>query len=252
MAAKIKGQNKIRTFRRIAKRLASKISKHKGVAGIAFIGGLVRGFADEYSDLDIIVLLTEKDEKLRRQICALGSDEAKRCKVDIDLEVHFIEDFRKQKWDEIDRWEFSKAQLISDPEGALKKTFDEKLRLPISELELSVRSSNCLREANIKSIAELVKKSEDEMLSFKNFGKKSLTEIKELLAGEEIVGVAPVILQEILQGADSDERFEKWRKYFEGLCCYIPADPVEAHVAAARLYQACRRVGRHRAAVRTV
>ncbi len=59
----------------------------------------------------------------------------------------------------------------------------EKLRLPISELELSVRSSNCLREAGIKTIADLVKRSEDEMLSFKNFGKKSLNEIKELLAG---------------------------------------------------------------------
>lgn len=62
-------------------------------------------------------------------------------------------------------------------------TLYEKLRLPISELELSVRSSNCLREANIKTIADLVKKTEDEMLSFKNFGKKSLTEIKQLLAG---------------------------------------------------------------------
>jgi DNA-directed RNA polymerase subunit alpha len=59
----------------------------------------------------------------------------------------------------------------------------EKLRLPVSELELSVRSNNCLREANIKTIAELVRKNEDEMLAFKNFGKKSLTEIKELLAG---------------------------------------------------------------------
>jgi DNA-directed RNA polymerase subunit alpha len=59
----------------------------------------------------------------------------------------------------------------------------EKLRLPISELELSVRSSNCLREAGIKTIMDLVKKTEDEMLSFKNFGKKSLNEIKELLAG---------------------------------------------------------------------
>jgi len=59
----------------------------------------------------------------------------------------------------------------------------EKLRLPISELELSVRSSNCLREAGIRIIADLVKKSEDEMLGFKNFGKKSLTEIKELLMG---------------------------------------------------------------------
>lgn len=57
----------------------------------------------------------------------------------------------------------------------------EKLRLPILELELSVRSSNCLREAGIKIIADLVKKTEDEMLGFKNFGKKSLTEIKELL-----------------------------------------------------------------------
>jgi DNA-directed RNA polymerase subunit alpha len=59
----------------------------------------------------------------------------------------------------------------------------EKFRLPISELELSVRSSNCLREAGIKSIADLVKKTEEEMLSFKNFGKKSLNEIKELLVG---------------------------------------------------------------------
>lgn len=59
----------------------------------------------------------------------------------------------------------------------------EKLRLPISELELSVRSSNCLRESNIKSIGDLVRRSEEEMLGFKNFGKKSLTEIKELLAG---------------------------------------------------------------------
>jgi len=59
----------------------------------------------------------------------------------------------------------------------------EKLRLPISELELSVRSSNCLREADIKIIADLVIKTEDQLLSFKNFGKKSLTEIKELLIG---------------------------------------------------------------------
>ncbi len=59
----------------------------------------------------------------------------------------------------------------------------EKLKLPISELELSVRSCNCLREANIKIIGDLVKRTEEEMLGFKNFGKKSLTEITELLAG---------------------------------------------------------------------
>ncbi len=59
----------------------------------------------------------------------------------------------------------------------------EKLRLSISELELSVRSSNCLREANIKMIADLVRKSETELLGLRNFGKKSLTEVKELIMG---------------------------------------------------------------------
>ena len=59
--------------------------------------------------------------------------------------------------------------------------FYEKLKLPISELELSVRSANCLREANIKTVAELVEKTEAEMLSYRNFGKKSLNEILSLL-----------------------------------------------------------------------
>lgn len=59
----------------------------------------------------------------------------------------------------------------------------EKLKLPVAELELSVRSANCLREANIKTLYELVTKSEQEMLGFRNFGKKSLTEIGALLKG---------------------------------------------------------------------
>lgn len=59
----------------------------------------------------------------------------------------------------------------------------EKLRIPISELELSVRSANCLREANIKTLADLVEKTEAQLLSYKNFGKKSLNEIVTLLKG---------------------------------------------------------------------
>ena len=59
--------------------------------------------------------------------------------------------------------------------------FYEKLKLPVSELELSVRSSNCLREANIKGLAELVEKTEPEILAYRNFGKKSLNEVAALL-----------------------------------------------------------------------
>lgn len=68
--------------------------------------------------------------------------------------------------------------------------------------------------------------------------------LKDLLSGEEIVGTAPIILQEILQGADSAARFETWRKYFTDLFCYVPKDPVDSHVAAARLYQECRKAGK--------
>ena len=55
--------------------------------------------------------------------------------------------------------------------------------IEIENLELSVRSYNCLKRANITTIAELTKKSEDEMMKIKNLGKKSLKEIKEKLAG---------------------------------------------------------------------
>ena len=52
----------------------------------------------------------------------------------------------------------------------------------MEELELSVRSYNCLKNANIQTIGELVQKTEAEMLKTKNFGRKSLNEIKEILA----------------------------------------------------------------------
>lgn len=56
------------------------------------------------------------------------------------------------------------------------------LQRSVNELELSVRAANCLKNANIKTIGDLVQKSEMEMLRTKNFGKKSLNEIKEILA----------------------------------------------------------------------
>ena len=58
---------------------------------------------------------------------------------------------------------------------------NENLFRPVDELELSVRSANCLQNADIKYIGELVQKSEQEMLKTKNFGRKSLNEIKEIL-----------------------------------------------------------------------
>src|ERR1700692_2296003 len=59
---------------------------------------------------------------------------------------------------------------------------NENLNRSVEELELSVRSYNCLKNANIQTIGELVQKTESEMLKTKNFGRKSLNEIKEILS----------------------------------------------------------------------
>ena len=63
-----------------------------------------------------------------------------------------------------------------------RREINKNLFRSVNELELSVRAANCLKNANIKTIADLVQKSEMEMLKTKNFGKKSLNEIKEILA----------------------------------------------------------------------
>jgi DNA-directed RNA polymerase subunit alpha len=63
---------------------------------------------------------------------------------------------------------------------------DKSLYRPVSELELTVRSANCLKKANINFIGQLVQKSEAELLKTKNFGRKSLKEIKEIIHGLDL------------------------------------------------------------------
>ncbi|MES4785059.1 MAG: DNA-directed RNA polymerase subunit alpha, partial [Nitrospiraceae bacterium] len=77
-----------------------------------------------------------------------------------------------------DLGEVKPDQPKDDEQSAVNKN----LFRSVNELELSVRAANCLKNANIKTIADLVQKTEMEMLKTKNFGKKSLNEIKEILA----------------------------------------------------------------------
>jgi DNA-directed RNA polymerase subunit alpha len=66
-------------------------------------------------------------------------------------------------------------------EGQLPENLAEYLNRSVDELELSVRSANCLKNAGIRTIRDLVQKSEKDMLETKNFGRKSLNEIKDIL-----------------------------------------------------------------------
>ena len=93
---------------------------------------------------------------------------AKILKDHFALFVHFEEEIVEEVEEEVDE-EFLRIKTL--------------LERSVEELELSVRSSNCLKAANIKTIGDLVTKSEGEMLKYRNFGRKSLKEIADILTG---------------------------------------------------------------------
>lgn len=89
---------------------------------------------------------------------------------------------------EILRTHFEYFLSFDEPQQELEGELEEKhnrfkelFARPVEELELSVRSSNCLKASNIRTLGDLVQRSEPEMLQFRNFGKKSLDEISDIL-----------------------------------------------------------------------
>lgn len=78
---------------------------------------------------------------------------------------------------------YGELPVEEEEEEEEDKEFLELVNKPITELELSVRSANCLEAANIKTIGDLIQKTEAQMLKYKNFGKKSLSEIQNILQG---------------------------------------------------------------------
>jgi len=77
--------------------------------------------------------------------------------------------------------EEEEAEISYSEDEEEKESFNENLLRSVDELELSVRSANCLKHANIRLIGDLVQKTEAEILATKNFGRKSLNEIKDIL-----------------------------------------------------------------------
>jgi DNA-directed RNA polymerase subunit alpha len=103
-----------------------------------------------------------------------------------------------------------KEPIIAKKEIPYLNQLDVLLK-PIEHLELSVRSSNCLKSAGIERIFELVQKSEDELLKTKNFGRKSLAEIKETLANLNL-GLSLDLHPKLLERIQADVQEDKKRK----------------------------------------
>ena len=73
------------------------------------------------------------------------------------------------------------AEKVESEQEAEQARIRKVLRMSVDELELSVRSHNCLRSANIKTMSDLVRRTESELLKFRNFGRKSLAELAEIV-----------------------------------------------------------------------
>jgi DNA-directed RNA polymerase subunit alpha len=84
-------------------------------------------------------------------------------------------------------YNYDEAQVAFDETPQLANQENQKLKkllnMSVNEIELSVRAANCLNNANITTVGQLAMKTEQEMLKYRNFGKKSLNEIKEKLSG---------------------------------------------------------------------
>lgn len=98
----IQGENQIAKLRQAAEKLASKISNAQDITGIVFMGGLARSFMDKYSDIDVIIILRKENDATRKRIRQIGLEAQQLAGVDMNVEVHTLEAFRKKKWNEID------------------------------------------------------------------------------------------------------------------------------------------------------
>ena len=128
MRAKLSGTNRIREFRQVAEKLTAQITDNQNVIGIVFIGGLARGFVDQSSDLDGMVFLDDKNEALEKHIREIVESKSKKFNIEIDLEIHLLDNFKKHKWNEIEKWDFSHAEIAYDKEGQIRRIIDAKLK----------------------------------------------------------------------------------------------------------------------------
>ena len=115
------------------------------------------------SDYDKLILHVETDGTLKPEDAI--AEAAKIAKDHFTIFINFDEDF------------IGGDEEIDEDEEKIRMILDT----PVEELELSVRSSNCLKNANIKTIGDLTRRTEEDIAKTRNFGKKSLQEIKEKL-----------------------------------------------------------------------
>jgi predicted nucleotidyltransferase len=156
----LKGENQIERFSRVADRFVSEVSSYDGVSGIVLLGGLARGFVDEFSDVDVTVFLGKADKSLESRIRSVVEKE-KHSGIDIDLDIYDVVSILRARWDDMLLWEYSKGKIVFDPKGECENAIKKKLGAPrdfwtkrISVLVEYLSWYCCPRGENVGTIAE--------------------------------------------------------------------------------------------------
>ena len=126
---------------------------------------------------DVEQALVGKSVDFDKLIMEIETDGSIAPEVALKRAVSILQDYLKILEESKEKMEYPEKE-----EEEKNKELKNLLNRSVEELEMSVRSSNCLKNANIDTIGDLVQKTEQEMLSYRNFGKKSLQEIKDILA----------------------------------------------------------------------
>ena len=158
---------------------AEKNKRPDDVLGTIPIDSIFNPITNVAWDVQPIATSTEEHERLTMEVDSDGSTSPKDA-------INHAANLTRQKL----------AYFMFNDSNAIKAVNEEEmnevleikgiLTKSIDEMELSVRSHNCLQAAGIRTIGELVSKEESEMLKFKNFGRKSLTELQEKLGGLDL------------------------------------------------------------------
>ena len=126
----LRGRNLHGSHLRTAKSIAKRLSEDKRVEGVIFLGGLTRGFADRYSDIDMAVLVRGDDGSLRRSIERMSRAESLRTGFDMDLEVHSVKGFSRLERTDWRRREYADAEVVYDRDGAVARLVSQMVSVP--------------------------------------------------------------------------------------------------------------------------
>ncbi len=129
----MKGNNLIDTFKKAANEIVMNLRTHDSVIGALYTGGIVREFADRYSDVDVVLFLQHEDPSVRVLAHSLSKEIESKYNVETDIELHVLYTYMKMNWSEYLKWDLSNSVIVFDKDGTVTELLTKKLEMTEDE-----------------------------------------------------------------------------------------------------------------------